>query len=542
MAKKTLAEQISQFSTPQTGFDIEDAELGRDGFESDEEELSSNFDDSDDELKKLHYVEVPKSNLRGVQSQPTMPKKYGGNRISRDELNNYLNEIDSEEEVSNGGSDDYGSEPEEDASSGGDSNNGSNFSERSDEGDDDDASEDEVYNDEIESAYEETPAGKSDEEEEGNGDRYSKKSKLKQILSNERKHVVNRMSNSTSSDALKGFAILQQLKFFDSIIDVRLKVQKSLLNSNLLPFNSDVVKSGALATNKTDKYISEAEDKCYDLLDSIFALRHQLLTKDSITSEPRKIKPRKRTYDDYLGTSKKFDSILNSFRESALTKWSAKIQNASGSNALNASKFKVINQSAEQQVQNNLSDMDRLVKRTHMNRRRIKPLGVDLYFQNNKQETGTSEMDVNADIPIENESTNVSDLTTIDKIYDDDDFYRVLLNDLVDKKVQSSDPTSGFAINLTKANNSQKFKKNIDTKASKGRKLRYHVQELISNFEAPKASWKWDDNQIDEFFASLLGQKVNMDEQEDEDSERDSDSNNDDVTVTAGDNGIKLFG
>ncbi|KAH3673354.1 hypothetical protein OGATHE_002156, partial [Ogataea polymorpha] len=50
-------------------------------------------------------------------------------------------------------------------------------------------------------------------------------------------------------------------------------------------------------------------------------------------------------------------------------------------------------------------------------------------------------------------------------IFDDEDFYRVLLNDLVDRKISSSNPTSGLTIQLTKT----KFKKNVDTKASKGR-------------------------------------------------------------------------
>lgn len=81
------------------------------------------------------------------------------------------------------------------------------------------------------------------------------------------------------------------------------------------------------------------------------------------------------------------------------------------------------------------------------------------------------------------------------------------MNDLVDKKVQSSDPTTGITINLRSAQKVNKLKNNVDTKASKGRKLRYHIQEPIANFESSIGSWKWNDDQIDEFFASLLGQK-----------------------------------
>ena len=73
------------------------------------------------------------------------------------------------------------------------------------------------------------------------------------------------------------------------------------------------------------------------------------------------------------------------------------------------------------------------------------------------------------------------------------------MNDLVDKKVQSSDPTTGITINLRSAQKVNKLKNNVDTKASKGRKLRYHIQEPIANFESSIGSWKWNDDQIDEF-------------------------------------------
>lgn len=52
---------------------------------------------------------------------------------------------------------------------------------------------------------------------------------------------------------------------------------------------------------------------------------------------------------------------------------------------------------------------------------------------------------------------------------------------------------------------SQKIKKKVDTKASKGRKLRYTVHEKLQNFMVPIPRATWHDEQIDEFFVSLLG-------------------------------------
>ncbi|KAK7681177.1 rRNA-processing protein bfr2 [Cerrena zonata] len=185
--------------------------------------------------------------------------------------------------------------------------------------------------------------------------------------------------------------------------------------------------------------------------------------------------------------------------------------------------------------------MDRLVKKTKLNRRNITPLAIDYYTKNftkdDEKDVKQDEDDYNPDIPRQiNNNENKNQLIELNSIFDDEDFYRVLLNDLVDKKIQSTNPANGLTYALRSAQKAHKLKKNVDTKASKGRKLRYQIQEPISNFETPQSNWKWNDDQIDEFFASLLGQKVNMNELEDEPSDDDRDSD-----IIDNDNSIKLF-
>lgn len=76
------------------------------------------------------------------------------------------------------------------------------------------------------------------------------------------------------------------------------------------------------------------------------------------------------------------------------------------------------------------------------------------------------------------------------------------------------------------------------------------MQEQIANFETSTGGWKWNDDQIDEFFASLLGQKVNMKEDEDdedddeengESKEEDANNGSEEISLANGD-GIRLFG
>jgi len=496
---KSLLKEISELSQPVTDFDIEDDGLREPVF-SDEEETEAK------EAADDHYVSVSKSKLRQQNEGLKLGSKYSGSVTSRSDL--YQDdEQDSEE-------DDDSEEEEE-----------------QEEDVENDESEEEVDLDNVES----DESGESELESEGSESESDteldhQRSKLKQLITSERKHIVNRLSQSATNDSLKGYAIQQQHKFFDKLIDCRLKFQKSLQYSNQLPVDVDSLQS--IEEKLSKKKLKAAKESCYDLLDSIFSLRNELLKSDGISASSIDV-PRKRTFSEYHKCTSSFDKRIEPYRHQVLIKWSAKVQNSSGSTALNSGKFKAINQSFDQQIENNLSDMDRLIKRTKLNRRQITPLGYEHYksMHNDENQDDDNENEENIDIPKEVKPESGE----IDQIFDDDDFYRVLLNDLVDKKIQSQNPTTGLAmINLKSAQKVQKMNKNVDTKASKGRKLRYTVQEPIANLEVPRQGWKWDDHQIDEFFASLLGQKVNMNETEEVPEEEEE--------LTVDQDTIKLFG
>jgi protein AATF/BFR2 len=57
-----------------------------------------------------------------------------------------------------------------------------------------------------------------------------------------------------------------------------------------------------------------------------------------------------------------------------------------------------------------------------------------------------------------------------------------------------------------------KMRKTVDTKASKGRKMRYTVHEKLQNFMAPEDRGTWEPDAIDRFFGTLLGQKMTLGE------------------------------
>jgi protein AATF/BFR2 len=91
------------------------------------------------------------------------------------------------------------------------------------------------------------------------------------------------------------------------------------------------------------------------------------------------------------------------------------------------------------------------------------------------------------------------------EIFDDGDYYQQLLKEFIDSRMNESGEMSSRLEQL-KQLQKKKSKKNVDTKASKGRKIRYEIQEKIQNYMAPEPRGDWHEEMKEELFASLLGQ------------------------------------
>ncbi|KAG7823765.1 hypothetical protein KL909_002502 [Ogataea angusta] len=414
-----------------------------------ENEPNSSSEGSDDEVSREHYVQN-RSRLRGVE----VGENYKGKKVSRGDLydeDKARSEGSKSEEAESNDSDILAdvtdSEVEE----------GSDNSEESEEGES------------------EQESGHNDSDASSVADSY-KRERISQLLAEEKKQIISRLSATAKSDAIKGYAILSQHRIFDLILDSRIKLQKAIVSANQLPLNTEIYDS---LSKKEKKEVEKVQEKVFELLEKTINVRRKLYAKDKI--EPPAASTKKRSLASLYEETSEFDSVLEPFKKNVLVKWSAKVQAASGSSALQSGKFQTINQDAYSQVQSNLQDMERLVKRTKLNRRGVTPLGME-----KDQE------------PI---------------LFDDDDFYRVLLNDMVDKKISDKAASSAAIVTMS----SNRIHKNYDRKATKGRKLKYTVQEPLQQFEVPKRSeWAWNDDQIDEFFASLLGRKIDMGEEAEE--------------------------
>merc|ERR1712228_722563 len=75
---------------------------------------------------------------------------------------------------------------------------------------------------------------------------------------------------------------------------------------------------------------------------------------------------------------------------------------------------------------------------------------------------------------------------TDSEIFDDDDFYHQLLRDLIARKTLNSTDQSQLTRQWLEVQKLRtKLKKKVDTKASKGRKVRYDIHAKLVNFMAP---------------------------------------------------------
>lgn len=277
-------------------------------------------------------------------------------------------------------------------------------------------------------------------------------------------------------DIQKSEHVRNQILKFDDYVDLRFKLQPLLNSFNRLPEKKKILKckrKNPEIAVKMDEAVEELEGLMKDLLD----LSRAELKCDGIEI-PESINPK--SSDSKLQSiwdeMTRLDSALDPFARSSLQKWHNKVTLSSDLKAKKT--LKMLNQDPYQQVQMALQDEERLVARTQV------------YRDNSKKRLGCEERREFVDI------------------YDDNDFYQVLLKDwTASHGALSSSTASAMSAVLVPAK--KKHRENVDQRSSKGRKIRYDVHAKLINYMVPQIEkGAWNDSKIDEFYASLLGQSI----------------------------------
>ncbi|KAK3673881.1 rRNA-processing protein bfr2 [Recurvomyces mirabilis] len=412
------------------------------------ESNGSETESDPEEAAREHYIDVGKSKLRKPK-ESLLGAQYRGSRVGRDKLSD-----DDDDEPFGRGFEDEGSDEEP---------MGVDSAARSheDEGDDDVTPDSDVSDDDDEVARP------------GIVSQPQSRTTLRDLPV-----VGASLAKGNEADVQKGNSVKRQRKTFDSLLSTRMKLQKALVGANTVV----AIPGGDLASEREDaaSAIEAAEVAAFNLWSTLTNFREDM--RSARTGDKRKAFYSVKSSTARLWSHQQDQESSELERRNAtLQKWSTKTSEgqASSTSKLTASAPQT---TVLDVIQQHTADMPRLVARAQTPR---------------------------SCAPIQ----AASKTTSIDKnIYDDADFYGLLLKELLEQKsADSATATSNIDFSF-QMRREAKTKKNVDTKASKGRKLRFTVHEKLQNFMAPEDRRGWGDRQADELFGSLFGRRMELSE------------------------------
>lgn len=350
---------------------------------------------------------------------------------------------------------------------------------------------------------------------------------LNNPLYKQKDSTIKTMSETNvRAEVEKGNCIRNQLKCWENLLEMRIKLQKCVIISNQMP-QYDTHKEFRSDTDFVKKN-NETKTKLVLILDNMLQLRDLLFkqypetenlcpsskkrkadkdentnTNDSMDEEiPSDIEDalengkesfndenvevteepvRKRLkYNDYEKVLQENHDSYKEYKDSVIKKWNDKTRIAAGSLT------KGSGQTTLKQIEFAMNDINKLRKKTQLKRSEYNIVGKS---SSNEDDDGRRIQEYDPEI------------------YDDDDFYHQLLRDLIEYK--SSDVTDPVQLSkqwIQLQNMRKKMKTKIDTRATKGRRVRYNVHNKLVNFMAPITVYDtWTDSAKNELYNSLFG-------------------------------------
>ncbi|XP_066589011.1 protein AATF [Prorops nasuta] len=331
---------------------------------------------------------------------------------------------------------------------------------------------------------------------------------------------------------LKANCVRNELKIWETLLEVRIKLQKCLSTCNQLP-QQDIYKE-FVSDKEFMKTTNDTKNQLSRLLDNMLNLQSALLKQypetqnlgkdekpsgkilsdtdeetpldtdgeiqtkeecllseedEDLEEECIKSPNKKLKLFDYEKELDKRHQMYTNYRNSVIQKWNDKTRVAAGT-LQKGSSLTIL-----KQIGFALSDKSKLRKKTQLKRSEYRILGKAMESGKDQDEKRTQEYDP--------------------EIYDDDDFYHQLLRDLIEYK--SSDVTDPIQLSkqwIKLQNMRNKMKRKIDTRATKGRRVRYNVHNKIVSFMAPViVNDTWTDNAKTELYKSLFRTIAPVDQQ-----------------------------
>ncbi|KAK1524343.1 TRAUB domain-containing protein [Colletotrichum costaricense] len=372
------------------------------------------------------------------------------------------------------------------------------------EGSDEDE-EDELGSDEESEEDSEDDDDDEDDKPRGKSSQADARAEQRRLMNEGSKVLAASISAAAQQDAQKGLAVREQRKTFDGLLNIRIRLQKALVATNSYSTVEDDEEE-----QNSEPY-EAAEEAALKLLNTLDSFRASLLPAELQQQQAGGKRKRGEAFDAATSSQEIWEGIQQAeeraakYRKKVLETWSSKTRSATvevKSRNLISSQASIVASLEEQ-----LLSADRLIKRTRTPR-------------------SCAPAQVAAKV---NEDPD---------IYDDADFYQLLLKELVEQRTADNGGAGASGAQPTvrwAAMKEAKTKKHVDRRASKGRKMRFNVHEKLQNFMAPEDRRAWEQDAVDRLFGTLFGQKMELGEQA-SDAEME-----DDEEVDAEEAGLRLF-
>ncbi|KAL5200418.1 hypothetical protein ABZP36_021621 [Zizania latifolia] len=299
------------------------------------------------------------------------------------------------------------------------------------------------------------------DEQEEEEEEMSELEKEYRTLQANHKNILETLKQHRDDDVSRGQAVKNQKALWDKTLEMRFLLQKAFSTSNKLP--KEPVKSIFCQNNQ------EVEQAYFDLLNSLkqtlvcmLELQEALLernhtAKDVIDTE---ISSDSNGENDEWSGVQKSQRRITLFRNSEIDKWQRKTQVTTGAAALKG-KLHAFNQNISDQVASYMRDPSRMINRMYLRKSTLGVFGEEVGELGNTKEEHNEEGDP--------------------ELIDDSEFYHQLLKEFLESCDAGASESAFYALRKQQ----HKKRKLVDRRASKSRKIRYHVHEKIANFMAP---------------------------------------------------------
>lgn len=365
--------------------------------------------------------------------------------------------------------------------------------EDSDEDDDDDDNDDSGADVDVDDDDESQEASSDDDDDDGDGGDLA--AELAAFRREEAE--ANRLAAAKSQNAVKGAAVRRQNEMWENALQTRIVLQRGLNASAKMP-TPTYWRALAKADGDVEPAMATCAAAARGALDALCSLQAALIDGNPAIAEAAGEGVgggKKRKASSAMAAVSKFgllaspasevweniDSVYQrfaAFRDVSIDRWHRKAQvqvgKMSAGGSVGGGEMRAFNQSVSAQVASAMRIPDRLVRKSqppaHLAPKRLgEPEGTE-----KAAPTGDRTEDLDAD---DLEAAARAE-ARVEEIYDDADFYEQVLKEFL----ESAGAAAGLAAAASKP---AKRRKVVDRRASKGRKLRYHVQQKLVNFCAP---------------------------------------------------------